>query len=203
MNREKDKYIEILKNIKRINFPENSSYEFEKPEDVVTSNIGHGDIINQINNIGHNINDKVDDSTGVTHQKLDKIVDFLQSFSNKETFKENEKSSDNYYGVLNEIKDIKTENKITNSRIDNTNKINTIIGSVIGLLISALGLVLTVFIFASNSQYNAIKDMNSSGLQSIQTEIKAINQRLDYQEKLNTLNIQNQVKNEIKNSYKK
>ena len=96
-----------------------------------------------------------------------------------------------YNNLLYEIKDLKAENKITNSRIDNTNKVIAIVGGLIGL-------VLTVFIFASNSQYNAIKDINNSNMKSIQTEIKAINQRLDYQEQLNNLNIQNQVQKELK-----
>lgn len=103
--------------------------------------------------------------------------------------------SEDYNHLLNEIKDIKTENKITNARIDNTNRIISIVGGLIGL-------VLTVFIFTSNSQYNTIKDMNNSNMQAIQTEIRAINQRLDYQEKLNSLDIKNQVQTEIKNQKK-
>lgn len=94
-----------------------------------------------------------------------------------------------YSELLNEIKNIKLENKLTNARIDNTNKIIGIVGTV-------LGLILTVFIFASNSQYNAIRDMNNTNMQYLQTEFKSINKRLDYQEQLNKLNIQNDVKNE-------
>lgn len=76
------------------------------------------------------------------------------------------------------------------NNIKNTNKIIAIIGSVIGLII-------TVYIFASNSQYTAIKDMNNSNLKEIKTEINAINQRLDYQEKLNSLQIERDVRNQI------
>lgn len=76
------------------------------------------------------------------------------------------------------------------NNIKNTNKIIAIIGSVIGLII-------TVFIFASNSQYTAIKDMNNSNLKEIKTEINAINQRLDYQEKLNSIQIERDVQNQI------
>ena len=76
------------------------------------------------------------------------------------------------------------------NNIKNTNKIIAIIGSVIGLII-------TVFIFASNSQYTAIKDMNNSNLKEIKTEINAINQRLDYQEKLNSLQIERDVQNQV------
>ncbi len=94
-----------------------------------------------------------------------------------------------YSELLDEIKNIKLENKLTNARIDNTNKIIGIVGTV-------LGLILTVFIFASNSQYNAIRDMNNANMQYLQTEFKSINKRLDYQEQLNKLNIQNDVKNE-------
>lgn len=117
------------------------------------------------------------------------LDDYLMNCKNEN--EDNLMSQDMYNNLLYEIKDLKAENKITNSRIDNTNKVIAIVGGLIGL-------VLTVFIFASNSQYNAIKDINNSNMKSIQTEIKAINQRLDYQEQLNNLNIQNQVQKELK-----
>ena len=117
------------------------------------------------------------------------LDDYLMNCKNEN--EDNLMSQDMYNNLLYEIKDLKAENKITNSRIDNTNKVIAIVGGLIGL-------VLTVFIFASNSQYNAIKDINNSNMKSIQTEIKAINQQLDYQEQLNNLNIQNQVQKELK-----
>ena len=165
--------------------------EFEKPENVITSNIGHNDIITQMNNIGQTINSSVENTSETTHKKLDQILN-NQTSKNKVINEEEILLPERYTTIINEIENLKNENKISNNKIETTNKIITILGTVIGL-------ILTTLIFTINSQYNAIKDMNSSNLQTIQTEIKAINQRLDYQEKLNHLDIQNEVNNAIKN----
>lgn len=165
--------------------------EFEKPENVITSNIGHNDIITQMNNIGQTINTSVENTSETTHKKLDQILN-NQTSKNKVINEEEILLPERYTTIINEIENLKNENKISNNKIETTNKIITILGTVIGL-------ILTTLIFTINSQYNAIKDMNSSNLQTIQTEIKAINQRLDYQEKLNHLDIQNEVNNAIKN----
>ena len=165
--------------------------EFEKPENVITSNIGHNDIITQMNNIGQTINSSVENTSETTNKKLDQILN-NQTSKNKVINEEEILLPERYTTIINEIENLKNENKISNNKIETTNKIITILGTVIGL-------ILTTLIFTINSQYNAIKDMNSSNLQTIQTEIKAINQRLDYQEKLNHLDIQNEVNNAIKN----
>ena len=90
--------------------------------------------------------------------------------------------------VTEEINDLRTNIKILNSEIENTNKIIKIVGSVIGLLV-------TILIFAINTKYDAIKDINNANMNEIRTEIKSINQRLDYQEKLNALQIERDINN--------
>ena len=59
-------------------------------------------------------------------------------------------------------------------------------------------IALTIFIFSVNSQYGAINDSVNSKFDSIDTKIEAINQRLDYQEKLNSFQIQRDVVKEFK-----
>ena len=90
------------------------------------------------------------------------------------------------------LSELSTKYQLLDNNISNTNKIITIVGTVIGL-------ILTVFIFTVTAQYSAIKDSSDSKYESISTEIKAINQRLDYQEKLNAVQIQRDVAVEIKN----
>lgn len=192
MNREDDNYIEILKNTIANNLAKKEKSEFEKPEDVLTSNIGHGDIINQINNVGHNINDKVDGSSGVTHQKLDEIVKLLQASKGKDATNEFQNNLINYYGLLNEIKDIKTENKIisnnlTNAktenalRYENFEKQNNNIKSTITLIVSVFSIIITVLFAVIN------------------LTIGSINKNIDSLEKNNSMQIQRDVAIEIKN----
>ena len=82
-------------------------------------------------------------------------------------------------------------------RISNTNKILTILGSF-------LGIIVTILIFICNVHYNSIKDTTNANMNvihaevnSIKTEIKSINRRLDYQEKLNAVQIQRDVVTEV------
>lgn len=92
--------------------------------------------------------------------------------------------------ILGDNNDIRTDITILKSKIENTNKIISIVGSGIGILV-------TVLIFAINAKYDAIKEINSSNMNEIRTEIKSINQRLDYQEKLNFLQIERDVNKEF------
>ena len=62
---------------------------------------------------------------------------------------------------------------------------------------TVIGLLVTVIIFAINTQYDAMKDISNSNMDEIRTEIRAINQRLDYQEKLNSLQIERDVNKSI------
>ena len=88
------------------------------------------------------------------------------------------------------IKELSTKYQILDNNISNTNKIISIVGTV-------LGLILSIFIFSVSSQYSAIKDSTDSKFDSISTKIDAINQRLDYQEKLNSMQIQRDVSVEV------
>lgn len=109
----------------------------------------------------------------------------------EESLYEDEQMKDNSpKNILCENDDLKTNIQILNSKIENTNKIIGIVGTVIGLLV-------TVLIFGISTTYNAIKDINNSNMSEIKTEIKAINQRLDYQEKLNSLQIERDINKEI------
>ena len=86
----------------------------------------------------------------------------------------------------NEVVNLRHEIEKTNLKIDNTNKIISIVGGVIGVLI-------TVMIFAINAQFSAI----NTKFDAIETSLNAINRRFDYQEKLNELQIQRDVSQEI------
>ena len=88
------------------------------------------------------------------------------------------------------IKELSTKYQILDNNISNTNKIISIVGTV-------LGLILSIFIFSVNAQYSAIKDSSDSKFETIMTEIESINQRLDYQEKLNSVQIQRDVSIEV------
>lgn len=97
------------------------------------------------------------------------------------------------------IQNLSTKYQLLDNNIANTNKILSIVGTVISVLLAGFGIALTIFIFTVNSKYDAINDSVNAKFDSINTEIKAINQRLDYQEKLNTVQIQRDVAIEIKN----
>ncbi len=99
--------------------------------------------------------------------------------------------------IIDEVNNLKTELKISNSEIANTNKIIRICGTVGGILIAGLGLLITVLIFGINAKYDAIQNINQANMNEIKTEIQAINQRLDYQEKLNSLQIENDINKKI------
>ena len=96
------------------------------------------------------------------------------------------------------ISKLATKYQLLDNNIANTNKLLTVIGSVISILIAGFGIALTIFIFSVNSQYGAINDSVNSKFDSIDTKIEAINQRLDYQEKLNSFQIQRDVVKEFK-----
>lgn len=166
MSKEKDIYSLLLEKFLKTGATK-SINEFEKPEDVVTSNIGHKDIINQMNNIGHNINDKVDNSSGTTHQKLDEITNILQSFKDKNINEEKEKYSANYQELLNEIRDIKAENRIISNnlvniktenalRYDCFEKQNNDVKSRITLIVSVFGIIITVLFGVLNFMLSGI-----------------------------------------------
>lgn len=96
------------------------------------------------------------------------------------------------------ISKLATKYQLLDNNIASTNKLLTVIGSVISILIAGFGIALTIFIFSVNSQYGAINDSVNSKFDSIDTKIEAINQRLDYQEKLNSFQIQRDVLKELK-----
>ena len=79
------------------------------------------------------------------------------------------------------------------TRLDYMSKIIAGMGTIIGL-------ILTIYIFASNVQYTAIKDTTNANMQAIRSEITNIsqkidniNQHIDEQEKLNSMQIQRDV----------
>lgn len=87
--------------------------------------------------------------------------------------------------LVNDVKDLKAQNEVLKEQ-------NVTTRWVIGILVTIFGIVTPLLFNAFSSNVNAKFD-------SINTEIKAINQRLDYQEKLNSIQIQRDVAIEIKN----
>ena len=74
------------------------------------------------------------------------------------------------------------------NNIANTNKILSIVGIVISILLTCFVIELIIFIFTVNSKYGEINDSINAKFDSINTEIKAINQRFDYKELLEVEN---------------
>ncbi len=99
--------------------------------------------------------------------------------------------------ILEEVNHLKTELKISNAEIANTNKIISICGTVVGFLIAGLGLLISVLIFGINAKYDAIQDISKANMNEIKSEIQSINQRLDYQERLNSLQIESDINKKI------
>lgn len=70
------------------------------------------------------------------------------------------------------------------NNIVNTNKILSIVGIAISILLACFVIELIIFIFTVNSKYGEINDSVNAKFDSINTEIKAINQKFDYQKLL-------------------
>ena len=70
------------------------------------------------------------------------------------------------------------------NNIVNTNKILSIVGIAICILLACFVIELIIFIFTVNSKYGEINDSVNAKFDSINTEIKAINQKFDYQKLL-------------------
>lgn len=87
--------------------------------------------------------------------------------------------------LANDVKGLKAQNEVLKEQ-------NITTRWIIGILVTIFGIVTPLLFNAYSNNVNAKFD-------SINTEIKAINQRLDYQEKLNSIQIQRDVAVEIKN----
>lgn len=74
------------------------------------------------------------------------------------------------------------------NNIANTNKILSIVGITISILLVCFVIELIIFIFTVNSKYGAINDSVNAKFNLINTEIKAINQKFDYKELLEVEN---------------
>lgn len=70
------------------------------------------------------------------------------------------------------------------NNITNANKILSIVGITISILLACFVIELIIFIFTVNSKYGEINDSVNTKFNSINTEIKAINQKFDYKELL-------------------
>lgn len=112
-------------------------------------------------------------------------------------YEENQMKDISQNHILEEINYLKTELKISNTEIVNTNKIISICGTVVGFLIAGLGLLISVLIFGINAKYDSIQDISQANMSEIKTEIQAINQRLEYQERLNSLQIESDINKRI------
>lgn len=74
------------------------------------------------------------------------------------------------------------------NNITNANKILSIVGITISILLACFVIELIIFIFTVNSKYEVINDSINAKFDSINTEIKAINQKFDYKELLEVEN---------------
>lgn len=70
------------------------------------------------------------------------------------------------------------------NNIANANKILSIVGIAISILLACFVIELIIFIFTVNSKYEAINNSVNAKFYSINTEFKAINQKFDYKELL-------------------
>jgi len=76
--------------------------------------------------------------------------------------------------------------------------VNVFLGT-IAVTIAALAIVISIAAWTIDKSIDAVNSNVNSKFDTISTKIEAINQRLDYQEKLNEKNIQVNVLNELKN----
>lgn len=162
--------------------------EFSSIEETVDIDVSNKSLLYQQNNATHQILQAIEESK-------DDIKDTINSGiieKNDQVEQYIDMSNNDCENCKETLSELSTKYQLLDNNISNTNKIITIVGTVIGL-------ILTVFIFTVTAQYSAIKDSSDSKYESISTEIKAINQRLDYQEKLNAVQIQRDVAVEIKN----
>ena len=70
------------------------------------------------------------------------------------------------------------------NNIANTNKILSIVGIAISILLACFVIELIIFIFTVNSKYEIINNSVNAKFNSINTEINTINKRFDYKELL-------------------
>ena len=70
------------------------------------------------------------------------------------------------------------------NNIENTNKILSIVGIAISILLACFVIELIIFIFTVNSKYEIINNSVNAKFNSINTEINTINKRFDYKELL-------------------
>lgn len=82
-----------------------------------------------------------------------------------------------------DIQDLKTQNEVLKDQ-------NITTRWIIGILVSIFGIITPIL-------FNSYSNIVNAKFDSINTEIKSINQRLDYQEKLNSVQIQRDVSIEI------
>ena len=103
--------------------------------------------------------------------------------------KYNEDMNNQLQTLLSDVKDLKSQNEILKDQ-------NITTRWVIGFIVTLFGIITPLL-------FNAFSDSVNSKFDSIGTEIKSINQRLDYQEKLNSIQIQRDVTIEVNKQSKK
>ena len=120
------------------------------------------------------------------------LEEFIDKCEDEEMSNEIEKLRNTNKEILNKIESIKQENLTTRW--------------LIGILVTLFGIVTPIVLGAYTKAYDSnvksIETSLDSKFDSIQTQLNAINQRLDYQEKLNTLQIERDVNKEFIKSQK-
>jgi len=74
--------------------------------------------------------------------------------------------------------------------------INMFLGT-IAVTIAVLAVIISIAAWTIDKSIDSVNSNVNSKFDSISTEIKAINQRLDYQEKMNTIMIENEVNKKV------
>lgn len=122
-------------------------------------------------NLLREINDKITQPSNVSNCEIKENNSYVDND------KENKNMNDN---------ELKHELEKTNIKIDNTNKIISIIGVALGLLFSGI-------YFVINVQYSATKDSINALRSDINSKFEVINEKLDAQKEINKLQIQRDV----------
>ena len=165
-----DEYIKYFQKLNKIFIQ-----KYEQLDSMPTANVGHADIINQMNNIGQTLDYKLNSSSEVTHEKLDKIIEQTSSSTESIDAGDNDMqkniSVNEYVEIKSDIREIKTS----------LNWIKWIIP-----------LFITIGIFITGIIVNSIKEDSSMKYQML-------DKKLDKIQELNSMQIQRDVAIEVKN----
>ena len=138
--------------------------------------------------------------------KYKKLFERFESLSSKnEKFVEDEQEeckTDEYKDILTIIQELKVSGKLTEGELKNLRNENNIIKWLISILLAAISVLLPIFLTNFTQHIEKTHEVYHSQVQlnqnTILEQIKNINQRMDYQEKLNIMQIQRDVAIEVK-----